>query len=165
MSDITEMVRQLEEGSEEEQCEAAESLAQCGEPMGEAAIPLLSTLGAEDIELNEWVMAALEELGAPDADDLPMIIAFLQQPGDAGYWAATLIGRMGEDGAMAVPHLRDALQSQADRIVRQRIVWALGKIGPAARPAREQLNQLAEESDMRMSRLAQASLAEITGEG
>jgi HEAT repeat protein len=53
------------------------------------------------------------------------------------------------------------LESDADLPVRERVAWALGEIGPAAKAAAPALTNAAESTDARLSRLAKKSLESI----
>lgn len=142
---------------------SAEQLSLLGEEAGPAAVQLARAAGCDDEETREFVVAALEELGSPPADAVDSLIELLKDSSaDTGYWAATLLGRLGEDAAAACVPLADALgNASQDLIVRERAAWALGKIGPAAASARESLAKAASSSDARLARLAAAALASI----
>jgi HEAT repeat protein len=80
---------------------------------------------------------------------------------DVGYWAATLLGRLGADAAVVVDALVRAVASSAALSVRQRAAWAMGEIGsPAAIPS---LKTAASDPDPRLARLAQEAIEQITG--
>ncbi|NQT11756.1 MAG: HEAT repeat domain-containing protein, partial [Planctomycetes bacterium] len=95
----------------------------------------------------------LEALTKLVADDSP----------DVGYWAATLLGRLGERAAPAVSALASAVSGDLAMPVRQRSAWALGKIGPPAAPSLEALQQAADDPDARLARLAQRAIDQIGG--
>ena len=85
---------------------------------------------------------------------------YLPKP-DVAYWAATLIGRLGPDGAASVPALIAALEDSPHQNVRQRAARALGKIGPGAAAAKDSLQKAAAGDDPRMARLAERALGAI----
>jgi hypothetical protein len=82
---------------------------------------------------------------------------------DVGYWAATLLGRLGKQAAPAVPVLARVVCGGVDLTVRQRVAWALGQIGPAAAEALAALQQAATSDDLRLARLAQQAIDLIRG--
>jgi HEAT repeat protein len=124
-----------------------------------AAVPLVEACETEDDQLREWVAAALEELGPPDVADVANLAALVERsPLDVAYWAATLLGRLEDQAAAAVPNLAWALANHPEMAVRQRAAWALGKIGPAANRARDALTEAAENSNRRLASLARDAM-------
>lgn len=146
---------------------AAEELSRLGPRARSAAVPLVGLSADEDETVREWAVAALEELGAPSADDIEELVALLGEVGDdradVGYWAATLLGRMRAAAAPAVPALAASLEGDHPISVRQRAAWALGQVGSAAAAALSVLERAAGESDPRLSRLASRAIAQIRG--
>jgi HEAT repeat protein len=106
----------------------------------------------------------LEEMGPPAVEDVGSLAALLSDSAaDAGYWAATLLGRLKANAAPAVPLLSAAVTGSTAMPVRQRAVWALGRIGPPAGPALDALKQAAASDDPRLARLAQRAIEQISG--
>jgi HEAT repeat protein len=139
---------------------AADALARA--PLPEAALALVEAYAAAGDAL-ESITSALEELGRPAASDVAALARLLDSPSlDVAYWAATLLGRAGNDAAAAVAPLVQALGQHAELAVRQRAAWALARIGPtaAARPA---LEEAAAGSDRRLATLAREALAKLSG--
>ncbi len=111
--------------------EAAEEIGLLGEDAQEAAVVLVQADGDEDEQVLEAVNSALEGLGAPDSKHVSELSRLLShQSAQVGYWAATLLGRLGPEGGDAVDSLVAVTQS-GDPAVQQRATWALGKIGSA----------------------------------
>jgi HEAT repeat protein len=138
---------------------AAESLARHPEASA-AAVSLVRSCGDSDEEVRQWAAAALEEMGAPSAGDVPAIAELaVATDADTAYWAATLLGRLGPPAVESVPVLVQVLESDAAPSVRQRAAWALGKIGSAA--AVPALQQAADSADPRLARLAQRACESI----
>jgi HEAT repeat protein len=164
MADVNSLANSLSHGTPEERLEAAEALARLGEEASPVAVAIVQALKIEDDSLRDWLVAALEGLGAPNAADAAALAVFLDRPEiDSAYWAATLLGRMNKDAALAVPHLAAALSKHPDGSVRERAAWALGKIGPAAGSARESLKRAAQTGNVRLARLASEALSQIGG--
>lgn len=143
---------------------AAEHLAQSGTAAAPAAVALARACADADDQVREWVVAALEELGPPGPGVVGDLVALLTGPDPLpAYWAATLLGRLGESASAAVPVLATTLAGAADLAVRERCAWALGKIGPAAAAARDVLRHSVAGTDERLARLASEALAAIGG--
>lgn len=152
----------LKSGSPAERLAAAENLAQLGSEAHAAAVPLVEACETQDDQLREWVAAALEELGPPDPTDVAKLAALLEHSSlDVAYWAATLLGRLEDRAAPAVPNLALALRDHPEMAVRQRAAWALGKTGPAANLARDALTRAAENSNRRLASLARQAIDQL----
>jgi HEAT repeat protein len=159
---VPKLVESLEWGSLAQRRAAAEKLAQLESEARGAAVPLVAMCHTDDESLREWVTAALEGLGPPEVSDVGKLAALVGRPSlDVAYWAATLLGRLEAAAAPAVPNLAEALTTHPETAVRQRAAWALGKIGPAAKSARDALTQAAESSDRRLARLAQEAISHL----
>lgn len=162
--DVTELSVQLESKDVEQRIEAAEQLSYLADGAQAAAVPLVRAIADDSEEVREWVNSALEELGPPDAADAEALGKLLSDENpDVGYWAATLLGRLEVDAASAVPQLAAVLDSQAALHLRERAAWALGKIGPQAKGAVEELRRAAASDEARLSRLAATALEQIRG--
>jgi HEAT repeat protein len=160
--DVTELSVQLESTNVDQRIEAAEQLSYLADGAQPAAVPLVRAIGDESEEVREWINSALEELGPPEAADAEALSNLLDDKNaDVGYWAATLLGRLGSDASQAVPQLANVLGSQAALQVRERAAWALGKIGPPAVSAVDTLRPAAASDEARLSRLANDALEQI----
>ncbi len=145
---------------------AAERLMLAPDLARQFAIELAMMVGDQEESVREAAVAALEEVEAPDPGKVIPLTALLQdERGDVSYWAATLLGRLGEAAGHAVPALIEAAGGKnGDGLAtsaRQRAIWALGKIGLAAASAKRVLQTAAEDSDPRTARLAQRALNQI----
>ena len=108
---------------------AAEGLAQLGPECREACIELVRASGSDEAT-REWVSAALEEMGPPPVAAVDALVPLLVNDSpDVAYWAATLLGRLENQAASAGDSLAKVITSASDLAVRERAVWALGKIG------------------------------------
>lgn len=158
---IDELKQALASGDSAQQAAAAEKLAQLGEEASAAAVEL-ATACAGDEAIREWATAALEGMGPPAVEDITRLAALLSDPSaDVGYWAATLLGRLGPDGAAATPALTAALDKSPHANVRERAALALGKIGPAAAAAAPALTAAASSGGSRLATLAREALANV----
>jgi hypothetical protein len=160
---VAQLATDLERGSPAERLETCQELASLGEDASPAALALVTLVATtSDDDLLEWAAEALENLGPPPTDTIERLQGLLgHAKSDAGYWAATLLGRLGASGSPAVPALVTALESSPHASVRERAAWALGEIGPGATAAVGPLEQAAQSGDARLTRLAQAALEQI----
>lgn len=161
--DISRWVNDLSATEPARRVAAAEHLARLGEGARGAVVPLARATGDASEPVREWAVAALEGVGAPDAEDVTALRQLMLEPthDDVAYWAVTLVGRLGENGSPAVPELITLLDQAEVVAVRQRAAWALGRIGPAAAEARPALQQASGSDDPRLARLASAALEQI----
>jgi HEAT repeat protein len=169
--DLSSLINELLEPSTQRRIEAATRLAKLGRQAKAAAVPLVRAAGDPQEDVRQWASAALEELGPPAAEDGPALVELLADArdsaasaasaasADVGYWAATLLGRLGS-GAHT-DSLAQALDPRYALAVRQRVCWALGEIGPAARSALDAIETASRSDDPRLARLAHAALARI----
>ena len=93
-------------------------------------MPLVRAAGDPVEEVLEYAVAALEGIGPPLPRDLDELVHLLSDPQqDVVYWAATLLGRLGERASAAAPDLANTAANHADPNVRARAAWALKKTG------------------------------------
>ena len=161
--DVSSLMSGLGSPQETTRANAAEKLSQLDpDQMRSAALILVEACGDESEEVREAAVGALEEMGPPDPQVLDGLTALLaDEKADIAYWAATLIGRLGPDGAASVPALTTALEKSPHQNVRQRAARALGKIGPGAASAKDALQTAADGDDPRLARLAERALGGI----
>lgn len=154
-NDITQWTAELTHGDATVRAKAAQGLSRYPAEAQPAAVALVQAAGDADEGVREWVVAALEELGAPAVEQCGELAALVghAEP-DVAYWAATLLGRLGEAAAPAVERLTMVLEQSNAANVRERIVWALGQIGPQAAAAVPTLKQLSSSDNPRLARMA-----------
>jgi HEAT repeat protein len=146
------------------QASAAEALAQLGPDAQPAATTLVRACDTDDDSIREWLTSALESLGPPPTEQLRDLIPLVASKNlDVAYWAATLLGRLHDTAAPAVPALTTALGASTEQSVRERAAWALGQIGAPAKSALPALREAAASKEPRLSRLATEALAAIGG--
>jgi HEAT repeat protein len=142
--------------------EAAESLARVGQDAVTVAVPLVKACGDDDEEVRNWVVAALEELPAPDGSDAAALESLISSENlDVAFWATTLLGRMEAAAAATVATLASAVVDHPELVVRERAAWALGKIGTAAAEAIPQLEAASTSQEPRLARFATIALKAI----
>lgn len=112
----------------------------------------------EDVPLGDRVDALVRQLDDPASferatseltglgdDGVPFLVGYLDPEG-APYVSADIavvLGRMGERGAGAIGALLDAYDAARSPVVRQRVLWAIGEVGPWAGDRRGVLQRLA----------------------
>lgn len=161
---VDQLIAALSSADAGERRRAAEELARLGPTAKVAALDLARSCADADREVREWVTAALEEIGPPPVADLNDLVELLPaSPPDVCYWAITLLGRLGSEGARAVPPLIATLEGNGDMVVRQRAAWALGKIGRPAAAGLPALRAAAASGQARLARLAEEAIKKIGG--
>jgi len=128
---IANLVELLRSGDPATRLDAAERICHMAEDAAPAAVDLVRACTDADEQVREWVVAALEGLGAPPEAAIPALAGLATSENPlAAYWAITLLGRAGQAAKSAVPAVTACLQA-ADEAVRRRAAWAIEKIGPA----------------------------------
>ena len=127
---ITNLVELLRSGDPATRLDAAERICRMAEDAAPAAVDLVRGCTDADEQVREWVVAALEGLGAPPEAAIPALAGLATSENPlAAYWAITLLGRAGQAAKSAVPAVTSCLKA-ADESVRRRAAWAIEKIGP-----------------------------------
>jgi HEAT repeat protein len=130
---------------------AGAALVRLGAP---AVAPLREKL--TDPAARVAAMEILGTIGRPAKPALPDMVKALADP-DETYRsdAAVAIASLGVDAADAVPELRKLLEGASTPPgTRYSAAYALGRIGPAARPALEKLRELAATDDELLATVA-----------
>lgn len=164
MTTAQDLADQLLRGDTAERSAAASQLATMGPDAAPAAAALVDACG--DDALRDMCVGALEELGPPAPDQLPRLgeLATSLDP-DTAYWAATLLGRAGDEaGAFASGLAKVVADGAAPWSARERAAWALGKIGPAASEALPALRAVAASSPPpRLARMVAEAIQSVGG--
>ena len=152
----------LASGDAGERLMAAERLCLAGPEACVAAVELVRACG-DDEPVASQVVSALEEMGPPPASCGNDLMALVDD-GNAtvGYWAATLLGRLKDDGKVFQDDLAELLSAVTDLAVRQRIAWAMGEIGADSPTAIEALSLAAKTGDDRLKRIATKAIAGVS---
>ena len=138
--------------------QAAENLCLAGPDSVGAAIELVQACG-DDESVQQWAVAALEELGPPDVEARQEILNLTKSTHPlVAYWAATLLGRLGPKASDCQTGLAEVLAKTTDLSVQERTAWALGKIGVSTEAAVKVLKQAATSANPRLARVAAQSL-------
>jgi HEAT repeat protein len=95
-------------------------------------------------ESRAEILDALARAGATAKNAIPAIIGIVRgQDANGRAKAAGALGAIGQEPTLAVPALIAALKNEADTSAAMRMVWALGRFGPAAEEAIPVLRTLA----------------------
>ena len=142
--------------------EAARQLSLHPEEAQVAAIALVTAASDADESLREWAVSTLEDLGPPSAADLSELLRLADNSSsDIAWWAITLLGRLGPEASDAAALLARRSLDETSPAVRQRAIWALGQLGPAATGQRDTLVTLADSEDAQVARLARQALERV----
>ena len=164
-TDFAQLMEQLADREPAVRSEAAQQLARLEHGGRAAALPLVRASVDEDPEVRDWVVAALEGVGAPGEGDLDELAALVADPHvDISYWAATLLGRAGTAKPEVIAALARGVRTHQSPQARRRSAWALGKIGDRSETAREALLEAAQSDDRTVAMAARTALAQIEGE-
>lgn len=123
--------------------------------------------GSQHDEVRMWAAEALETSIQPQAADIGCLIQLLQPSGDGeiNYWAATMLGRLGSTAAEGSSVLADFVATSDFLAARERAVWALSQIGPAAATALPILQSIVDDAPPRLQRMAQQAMELIQADG
>lgn len=168
MEEMDSLIEGLASDDPKRQLASAERLAGLGEEASPAAIHLVEILSTCDGPTRELSIAALEQLGAPPTGQVEALGRLVCDSFvDRSYWAATLVGRLGEQGAPAVASLVEVLgcPNRFPLANQEKAAWALGQIGAGAAAAVPTLRNVASSHSPRLSRLAAAALDAIGNAG
>lgn len=163
MDDLTQWRRQLSDPDLALRAAAAEGLCLAGPDAAAAAVELARAC-ADEPEVRDWAVAALESLGPPPQETLQALTESVGSPNPlTAYWSATLLGRLGPAAASSADALAGQLERDDAPEVQQRIVWALGKIQADSPQIQLALQRARQSSDPRLAALAKEA-ASPTGQ-
>ncbi len=119
--------------------------------------------GSRSDEVRIWSAEALETAVQPQQDDVHALADLLSdaEDGEIGYWAATMLGRLGDQATDAVDALEKCVSQSMYLPARERATWALCQIGPAAQSAAATLREAAADAPPRLQRMATEALRAI----
>lgn len=160
--DASTWIDALSDPNLEQRRQAAQALAQHREAAQGAAIPLCRAVSDQDEQVREWCHAALEELGPPPEEEREALLNLITAQEMTAYWAVTLLGRMGhaaQPAALPLAALVERMDTPDE--IRNRALWALGKIGAQGPEIRAALESAAQSDNPRTARLAAKALASL----
>jgi len=145
-----------------DRAEAVERLGRMGVDAAPAAVELIHATADPSETVRDWATNALENCGPPPAHLEPRLVELARNSlGDQAYWAVTMLGRLELPGEATVAALAEIVVGARDAKVRQRAAWALGNLGPEAKPALPQLQAATQVTDSRLARLAGRAIQQI----
>jgi hypothetical protein len=126
-------------------------------------IDIVVLSGSDDDDVRMWASEALESAVQPDPSELLRLIHLLESTRDSEicYWAATMLGRLGREAAASARVLDRCVRKSMYLPARERAVWALSQIGPAAEIAIPTLTEAAQTGPARLQRLATETLRRV----
>lgn len=153
---------QLEGQSIDQQIAALQAIAQTRGAEG-FTIAVVRLTSSPNDEVRSWAAEALEVGVKPTLDEAESLIAELRkaEDGERCYWAATLLGRLGDELASrhdiagdAVLALEGCLRDSRYLPARERAARGLCQLGAASKSALPTLRRLAVEAPPRLQRLS-----------
>ncbi|MGI9468150.1 MAG: HEAT repeat domain-containing protein, partial [Rubripirellula sp.] len=119
--------------------------------------------GSRDDSVRAAAAQTLESSVQPSQVELPALAALLSDraDGEISYWAATLLGRLGQEAVDATPALCDCLTNSSFLPARERAVWALQNIGAAASDSIPALRAVSEVAPARLQLLCREAISKI----
>jgi HEAT repeat protein len=162
---VSEWAEALASGIEETQVRALRQMSSCESVTGVApTVAMLS--GSENDEVRMWAAEAMETAVQPAAADIKALIDLMaaSPDGEVCYWSATMIGRLGVQGAETVEALERCLLNSNYLAAKERAVWALSQVGPDAVAALPALRTVIDEPDRhpRLTRMATEVIRRLT---
>ncbi len=156
----------LDSDSVEDQTRTLQEIASQSEVFG-CTIQAVTLAGSRNDEVRSWAAAALESAIKPLDSEIESLadVLFSGEDGETCYWAATMLGRLGnlsgKHADVAVSALETCLSDSLHLPARERAAWALGEIGPRAASAATTLRRTAEDAPPRLQRLVNKALRVI----
>ena len=116
--------------------------------------------GSRDDSVRAAAAQALESSIVPSLGELPTLVTLLadRSDGEISYWAASLLGRLGQEAVDAAPALCDCLIHSSFLPARERAVLALHSIGTAASDAIPALHAASEAAPARLQQLCREAI-------
>jgi len=136
--------------------EAAEYFGTHPEQVPAAIIPLCRATVDEEEQVGQWATSALEDCGPPPVEEREALVELLADVhADVVFWGTTLLGRLESEAQAAVPRLITLATGHESANVRQRALWALGKIGDRSDLVRAALEDPIHQKNPRSARVAE----------
>ena len=159
---ITKLRQGLEHHDAEKQLETLIEICQYTKLTGISGL-VLGFAGSRMDSQRLAAAKALDRSVQPNLRELPTLVAALdpEQDGEVVYWAATLIGRLGDQAEDAVDALCRCIKDSSFLAARERAVIALQKIGPAAQGAIPVLESVSDSATGRLKQLCQQTSRDL----
>ncbi|GAA5504830.1 HEAT repeat domain-containing protein [Novipirellula caenicola] len=155
--------RGLASGSVDERIATLRKISNQSDPVTGVTILCVQMAGDSDDDVRMWAAEALAHAVTPLPAEVDSLADLLRHSddGEIDYWAATMLGRLKTQAAAAVDALQSCVVNSMYLPARERAVWALAEIGPAAADAIQTLETTAEAAPPRLKRLAKEAIKSI----
>lgn len=128
------------------------------------ATEIVKLSGAANDDLRMWAAEAMENSVQASPADVGELISLMEQSpdGEVCYWSATMLGRLGIQAAASLPALENCMLHSEYLAARERAVWAISQIGPAATAAIPTLRKTSRElNHPRLQRMAAEAIRRL----
>ena len=120
------LASKLQSPNLEERRRTVEELARNPASAVPVSVALVQATADDDDNVRQWATSALEDMGPPASGDCQALAELLAgNQADPAYWAATLLGRLGQSASPAANCLTKAAQAHGTPAVRRRAAWDL----------------------------------------
>jgi HEAT repeat protein len=130
--DVKVIVPALRDPDAEVRAAAAEALARSGR---QALAPMIELLGSAEPADQVRAAAVLAKMGAESKAAVPALVRVLGASDDAQQAALKALVNIGPDASAAVAPISKMLGAKPSLDKRKALIYALGEIGPASKPA------------------------------
>jgi len=154
--------RRLAGGTPDVQLQALLEIGGVSKVLGVSDL-VIRLAGSRDDSVRAAAAQALESSLQPSLVEVPALIALLadRSDGEISYWAATMLGRLGQEAVDAAPALCDCVTSSSFLPARERAVLALHSIGTAAGDSVPALQAVSEVAPARLQHLCREAIGKI----
>ena len=154
--------RRLVDGAPDVQLQTLVEIGRHSNVLGVSDL-VIRLAGSRDDSVRAAAAQALESSLQPSLVEVPTLIALLadRSDGEISYWAATMLGRLGQEAVDAAPALCDCVTSSSFLPARERAVLALRSIGTAAGDSVPALQAVSEVAPARLQHLCREAIGKI----
>ncbi len=154
--------RRLVDGAPDVQLQTLVEIGRHSNVLGVSDL-VIRLAGSRDDSVRAAAAQALESSLQPSLVEVPALIALLadRSDGEISYWAATMLGRLGQEAVDAAPALCDCVTSSSFLPARERAVLALHSIGTAAGDSVPALQAVSEVAPARLQHLCREAIGKI----
>jgi len=154
--------RRLVDGAPDVQLQTLVEIGRHSNVLGVSDL-VIRLAGSRDDSVRAAAAQALESSLQPSLVEVPVLIALLadRSDGEISYWAATMLGRLGQEAVDAAPALCDCVTSSSFLPARERAVLALHSIGTAAGDSVPALQAVSEVAPARLQHLCREAIGKI----
>ena len=130
-------------------------------------LPVVEAVASGNPEIQSWAIEVIKRSLVPEPDEVVPLCDLMETSQNASQveHAALMLGKLGngsESAEKVAVVLLDAFKRIQHTSARERIVWALAQLGPAAMVAEEALKQTVEDASPRLKRMATEALRRLS---